>query len=177
MIDEELDFLKFVKQNQPPYLDAIYLLARSAPRGTHLDSLSMGRRQEISIRLKLGNTQQVTDFRSKLIDSGWFANVMVEEQTPSPDRRVSVRMTAALKPAESRKPITAEPPGKKTDKPGPGDEPDFSPPPEPDHDASSPMPARGPRSVGRPSSRRRTGRTRRDAAVRRRPRRVITPDS
>jgi hypothetical protein len=137
-IDQELDFLNFLKQNQPPYLDAIYLLARSAPRGTSLESLSMGRHQEISLRLKLGNTQQVTDFRSKLIDSGWFANVMVEEQTPSPDRRVSVRMTAALKPAESRKPITAEPPGKKTDKPGPGDEPDFAmpmpmmaPPPQP----------------------------------------------
>jgi type IV pilus assembly protein PilM len=131
-IDQELDFLKFLKQNQPPYLDAIYLLARSAPGGAHLDSISMGRRQEISIRLKLGNTSQVTDFRAKLNDSGWFTNVIVEEQAPSPDRRVSVRMTAALKPAESRKPITAEPPGKKADKSNPGDMPDFGMPmPEP----------------------------------------------
>jgi hypothetical protein len=131
-IDQELDFLKFLKQNQPPYLDAIYLLARSAPGGAHLDSISMGRRQEISLRLKLGNTSQVTDFRSKLNDFGWFTNVIVEEQAPSPDRHVNVRMTAALKPAESRKPITAEPPGKKTDKSNPGDMPDFGLPlPEP----------------------------------------------
>jgi hypothetical protein len=131
-IDQELDFLKFLKQSQPPYLDAIYLLARSAPQGTRLENLTLGRHQEISMRLKLGNSQQVVDFRSKLIDSGWFANVMVEEQTPSPDRHVSVRMTAALKPAESRKLITAEPPGKKSDKPSPGEEPDFSlPMPEP----------------------------------------------
>ena len=115
-IDQELDFLKYLKQNQPPYLDAIYLLARSAPQGTRLDGLSLGRHQEVSIRLKMANAEQVTDFRSKLIDSGWFANVMVEEQTPSPDRRVTVRMTAELKPAESRKPIAAEPPGKKPDK-------------------------------------------------------------
>ena len=31
----------------------------------------------------MANAGQVSDFRSKLIDSGWFTNVMVEEQTPS----------------------------------------------------------------------------------------------
>jgi hypothetical protein len=122
-IDQELDFLKFLKQNEFPALDAIYLLAKSAPEDTHLESLSMGRHQEVSLRLNLGGTSQVTDFRSKLIDSGWFANVIVEEQTPTPDRRMDVRMTAALKPVESRKPIAKEPPGKKKD--GSSDEPVF----------------------------------------------------
>jgi type IV pilus assembly protein PilM len=176
IIDEELDFLKFLKQNQPPYLDAIYLLARSAPQGTHLESLSMGRRQEFTIRLKLGNSQQVTDFRSKLIDSGWFANVIVEEQAASPDRRVSVRMTAALKPAESRKPIIAEQPGKKKDKPSPGDEPEvvllmpepvMTPPPQPVarpvEVAPAPPPPDG-QDAGAPPP------------ARKRPRRVIAPD-
>jgi hypothetical protein len=131
-IDQELDFLEFLKQNQPPYLDTIYLLARSAPQGTRLESLSMSRHQQISIRLKTANSQEVSDFRTKLIDSGWFANVMVEEQAPSPDRRVSVRMTAELKTAESRKPLAAEPPGKKreTSLPGWGG-PEFSMPPPP----------------------------------------------
>ena len=112
-IDQELDFLKFLRQNQPPYLDAIYLMARSAPQGTHLDELSMGRHQEISIRMKLGSAQQVSDFRAKLVDSGWFENVVVEDQTPTPDRRVDVRMTAALKSVELRKPLPTELPGKK----------------------------------------------------------------
>jgi hypothetical protein len=132
-IDQELDFLKYLKQNQPPYLETIYLLARSAPQGTRLDELSLSRHQEVSIRLKMASAEQVSDFRSKLIDSGWFDSVMVEEQTPSPDRRVTVRMTAELKPVESRKPIAAEPPGKKTDRPRfASDEPDFGmmPPPE-----------------------------------------------
>ena len=108
-------------------------LARDDLRRTHLDGLSLGRHQQISIRLKMANAQQVSDFRSKLLDSGWFTNVMVEEQTPQPDRRVIVRMTADLKPAESRKPIVPEPPGKKNDQPRPGgNEPDFGgPPPEP----------------------------------------------
>jgi hypothetical protein len=132
IIDQELDFLKFLKQNQPPYLDTIYLLARSASQGTRLESLSMGRHQQISMRLKMANSQQVSDFRSKLIDSGWFANVMVEEQAPSPDRKLAVRMTADLKPVEARKPIVNEPPGKKTDRSfqAPA-EPVFMPPPEP----------------------------------------------
>jgi hypothetical protein len=116
VIDQELDFLKFLKQNQPPYLDAIYLMARSAPQGTHFDELSMGRQREISIQMKMANAQQVTDFRSKLIESGWFTNVMVEEQTPTPDRRFSVRITAELRTAESRKPLTGESAGKKTEK-------------------------------------------------------------
>jgi hypothetical protein len=114
-IDEELDFLKSLKQSQPPYLDAIYLLAKSAPQGLRLDGLSMGRHQEVSMRLKVANAQQVSDFRAKLIDSGWFANVLVEEQTASPDHRVAVRMTAELKPAESRIPLHAETPAKKTE--------------------------------------------------------------
>lgn len=132
-IDQELEFLKYLRQTQPPYLDTIYLLAKSAPQGTHLDGLSMGLHQQISIRLKMANAQQVSDFRSKLIDSGWFTNVMVEEQTPQPDRRVVVRMTADLKPVELRKPLAPEPAGKKADKPRPGgDEPDMGmPPPEP----------------------------------------------
>jgi len=131
-IDQELEFLKFLKENQPPYLDAIYLLARSAPQGTRLESLAMSRHPEISLRLKMGNSQEVTDFRAKLIDSGWFTNVMVEEQAMSPDRRMSVRMTAELRPAEWRKPIAAEPPGKKTDRShSVGGVPDFNmPPPE-----------------------------------------------
>jgi hypothetical protein len=132
-IDEELDFLKYLKQTQPPYLDAIYLLARSAPPGTHLDGVSMGLHQQVSIRLKMANAGQVSDFRSKLLDSGWFTNVMVEEQTPQPDRRVTVRMSADLKPVDLRKSITPEPPGKKNDRPQPGGNmPDFGgPPPEP----------------------------------------------
>jgi Type IV pilus assembly protein PilM len=134
-IDQELDFLKYLKQNQFPCLDAVYLLARSAPDDMHLESLSLGRHQEISLRLNLGDTQQVTDFRSKLIESGWFANVIVEEQTPTPDRRMDVRMTAALKPAELRKPITKEPPGKKKDRSG--DEPGFRTPP-PQHPMKMP---------------------------------------
>ncbi len=131
-IDEELDFLKYLKQTQPPYLDAIYLLARSAAPGTHLDGLSLGLHQQISIRLKMANAGQVSDFRSKLIDSGWFTNVMVEEQTPQPDRSVTVRMSAELKPADLRKAIVAEPPGKKNDRPQPGGMEDFGgEPPEP----------------------------------------------
>lgn len=117
-IDQELSFLQSLKQSQPPYLDTLYLLARSAPQGTRLDALSLSRRGEISLRAKMANGQQVTDFRSKLIESGWFANVVVEEQTPTPDRRVTVRMTAQLNPAESRKPLVVDASAKKPTKSG-----------------------------------------------------------
>ena len=46
------------------------------------------------------NGDQVAEFRSKLIASGGFEEVSVEEQTPTPDRqKVNVRFTATTKPA------------------------------------------------------------------------------
>ena len=107
-IDREIDFLQYLKANQPPYLETLFLMATSAPQGTSFDSVSLGRRGELSLRGKLANAQQVTEFRSKLIEGGWFSSVVVEEQTPTPDRRVTVRMTAQLKAADSRKPLPEE---------------------------------------------------------------------
>jgi hypothetical protein len=111
-IDREIDFLQYLKASQPPYLETLFLMAKAAPPGTRFDSVTMGRKGDIAIRGKLGNAQQVTDFRSKLIEAGWFSSVVVEEQTPSPDRRVTVRMTAQLKDASSRKPLPEEKPKK-----------------------------------------------------------------
>jgi len=102
-IDRELDFLQFLKQSQPPYLDTLFLFAKSAQPGARTESINMNRRGEISLRTAMQNGQQVTDFRSKLIASGFFTNVVVEEQSPTPDRqRVNVRMTGQWKPAEAR---------------------------------------------------------------------------
>lgn len=102
-IDHDLDFLRSLKQNSPPYLDALYLFAKYAPQGARLDSTSMNRRGEISLRGSMHDGQQVTDFRAKLIDSGFFDRVTVEEQMPTPDRqKVNVRITAQWKPLEKR---------------------------------------------------------------------------
>jgi len=100
VIDHELDFLQYLKQNQPPYLDALFVFAKSAPAGTRFDALSMNSHGEVSLRGSFRDGQQVADFRGKLIDSGFFANVTVEEQTPTPDRqKVNVRISGQWKPA------------------------------------------------------------------------------
>ncbi len=109
LIDRELGFLQHLKKNQPPYLDALTILGNAAAPGTRFDSLSMNRRGDVSLRGTMQNLQQVTDFRSKLIKSGFFAGVTVEEQTPTPDRqRVTVRMTAQWKPANARQHVTID---------------------------------------------------------------------
>lgn len=106
MIDREMGFLQFLKQNQPPYLDALYLFAKAAPPGSRIDSLSMNHNGEVSLRGSIQNSQEVTDFRSKLIESGFFETVTVEEQAPTPDRqKLNVRITAAWKPAGKRIPV------------------------------------------------------------------------
>jgi len=108
-IERELAFLQYLKANQPPYLDAISMIATSAP-GTRVESLSMNRRGDLSLRGSMRDSQQVLDFRSKLIDSGFFASVTVEEQTPSPNgQSVAVRIAAQWKPTGERKPLPSEP--------------------------------------------------------------------
>jgi hypothetical protein len=102
-IDRELGFLQSLKQNQPPYLDTLFIFGKSTPQGARIDSLTMNRHGEISLRGSMRDATQVTDFRTKLIGSGFFANVAVEEQAPTPDRqKVNVRMTAQWKPADIR---------------------------------------------------------------------------
>ena len=118
-IDNEFSFLQYLKRAQPPYLDALYVISKAAPGGARFDSVSINRRGELSFRGFMMGAQQVADFRSKLLDSGFFSTVVVEDQTPTPDRqRVNVRINAQWKPAETRTPPTVEAPAKDAAKPG-----------------------------------------------------------
>jgi hypothetical protein len=97
-LDRELAFLQFLKTNQPPYFDPLSAIASAAPSGTRIDALSMNRRGDVSIRATLRESQQVVQFRSKLIDSGVFGDIVVEEQNPTPDRqKIIVRMSGHWK--------------------------------------------------------------------------------
>lgn len=99
VIDRELEFLRGLKQSQPPYLDVLYVFSKSAPPGTRFESLSLNSRGDVSLRCAFRDGQQVADFRSKLIGSGFFASVTVDEQVPTPDRqKVNVRISAQEKP-------------------------------------------------------------------------------
>jgi len=97
-IERDLNFLQYIKTNQPPYLDPLLGLANAAPPGLRIESLSMTRRGDFSIRADMKDPQQMADLRSKLIASGLFSTLVVEEQTPSPDRqKIVVRMTGQWK--------------------------------------------------------------------------------
>jgi hypothetical protein len=110
-IDRELSFLQFLQTNQPPYLDRLYVIANAAPQGTRVESLGMSRRGDLSLRVAMQNSQQLTDFRTKLIDSGFLSSVVVEEQAPSPDRqKLSARLNAVWKPTADRKALEAAQP-------------------------------------------------------------------
>jgi len=99
-LDRELSFLQFMKTNQPPYLASILAMVDASPGGARMDSLSMNRRGDLALRATMQNSTQVGEFRSKLIRSGYFSSVVVEEQTPSPDRqKVMVRLVGQWKPA------------------------------------------------------------------------------
>ena len=108
-VDRELGFLQYLKTNQPPYLEPIFAMANAAPGGARLESLSLNRRGDLALRASLGNSQQVGDFRTKLIQSGLFTTVVVEEQVPTPDKqKVLVRVTGQWKPLTDGKSVAGE---------------------------------------------------------------------
>lgn len=119
VVEPELKFLLNLKQSQPPYLDALYIFSKSAPPGSHFDSITISQRGEITIKAAMPNGQMVSDFRAKLMASGFFASIVVEEQAPVPNQpRVSVRMSAVWKPAGMRVPVSVPIPTVETNKLG-----------------------------------------------------------
>ena len=115
-IERELSFLEFIKTNQPPYLDTIYLLADAAGRGLKVEALSIGRNGDLSLRGMVDNPDGANEFRSKLVDSGFFSRVVLEEQTPEQNhRQVKFRISAVIKPEGQRGPLPE--PGSASEKP------------------------------------------------------------
>lgn len=105
-IGKELGFLQFLEQNRSPYLETVHILSRTAPPNSLIEILVMNRRGDISIRCSVQNGKQVGEFRSKLIDSGYFYPVVVDEQTKgNQSGKLQVRITARWKPADERKPL------------------------------------------------------------------------
>ena len=54
-----------------------------------MESIAMNHHGEVSLRGTLQNSQQVTDFRSKLIGSGLFSTVSVDEQGKVSDAKAT----------------------------------------------------------------------------------------
>jgi len=95
VIDRELDFLRGLKLSQPPYLDLLTVFSKASPPGTRFDSLSLNSKGEVALRASFHDGQQVAAFRNQLMASGFFTNVVVEEQVPTPDRqKVNIRLSA-----------------------------------------------------------------------------------
>jgi Tfp pilus assembly PilM family ATPase len=98
-IERELNFLQYLRTNQPAYLDAILAIANSAPQGTGIESIALNRRGDFSMRGSVRDANQALDLRSKLNASGFFSTVVAEEQTPTPDRqKIIVRISARWNP-------------------------------------------------------------------------------
>ena len=106
-IDRELMFLQHLKTNQPPFLEVLSVMAEASGRGAKLDSLTLTRRGEMSLKGVMPNSKQAGDFRSKLIDSGWFSSVVLEEQTPIQNQpKVNVRLSGRWRPVAPANPAS-----------------------------------------------------------------------
>lgn len=102
-IDRELSFLQYLEQNQAPHLDAAFVIAQATPPGARIETLNMNRQGEVSLAGWLRDANQLGDFRLKLVNSGFFSTVVIEDQSPTPDRqRINFRINARWKDAAER---------------------------------------------------------------------------
>ena len=109
-IDRQLGFLRYLEQNQAPHLDAVFVIAQAAPQGVKVQSISINRQGEVALSGWLRDLNQVGEFRLKLINSGFFSSVVVEDQSPTPDRqRINFRINARWRDAGEREALTLGP--------------------------------------------------------------------
>lgn len=106
-LDAELAFFLALQERQVPYLDALAVITTHFPADTTIDGVSLARSGDVSIDGKTKSVETVNKFRSDLIASGWFAPVVIENQTPV-KKRISFRLRARLR--DSPPPIPPEPP-------------------------------------------------------------------
>ena len=105
-IDRELGFLDLVSSSQTPFLEAMVAMSQSAPQGTLLESLSMTRLGEVAIQGKASSFEAANEFRAKLARSGWFGQIVIQDQAPSKEQgKVEFRMSARLKPGAPPVPV------------------------------------------------------------------------
>lgn len=125
LIDREFGFLRHLEASQPPYVDALYLIASAAPPGLRIESTSMNRRGEVALRGKTQTMAHIGDLRTKLMTSGFFSSVVVEDQSVGQGGPVQFRLSARWKSPEEREslslgpelPATNKPPGPKSNSP------------------------------------------------------------
>jgi Tfp pilus assembly protein PilN len=109
-VDRELSFYQYLATNRPPYLSAIAALSDAAGRGTVINSLSVNRQGDLSLRGLMPSSKQATDFRAKLVHSGWFTGVVLEEQAPIANKpTVNVRISAHWRTAAPKAPSSPAP--------------------------------------------------------------------
>ncbi len=158
-IDREYEFLQYLRTNQAPYLEAVATLSKSAVPGMKLESLALSRRGDFAFKGYVRDMQQAVDFRGKLVDSGFFTNVVMEEQSPTPDRqKMNMRLIAQWRPVAARevwlremaKPENATNAPVKPMVPTGGGMPPNMGMPMPMGMPSTPMP--GPRAISKPPS-------------------------
>jgi Tfp pilus assembly protein PilN len=108
-IRKELSFLQLLESNRSPYLESIHIISRTAPQGAFIERVGMNRRGEVNLEGQVQSPDQLEEFRSSLIKSGFFYPVVVDEQTMDQQKRkLSFRITAKWKPKDARKPLPKE---------------------------------------------------------------------
>ena len=108
-IDREFDFLQYLKTNQPPYLEALSILAQVAPSGLKIESLAMSRRGDLSLKGSVRDMPQTLTFRTNLIQTGFFSSVVFVEQTPVQNPpKMNMRLEAVWQPAAAREALARE---------------------------------------------------------------------
>ena len=110
--ERELGFLQTLQARRVPYFDIVTAIGTLAPPGTHLDTVSLDRTGDVAFRCRVPKNELVNPYRERLATSGWFRDLVLEEQTASKDKKmpgIIVRISAQLAFEPGRVPDLPEP--------------------------------------------------------------------
>ena len=108
-IEAELAFLKRLKgaREDARWLDVLAAIARSAPEGARVETVSLQRSGELGMEGVIGSAEQANGFRRKLLVSGELTHVVLEELGVE-EKKVRFRLQARVAPrAPPRAPPSA----------------------------------------------------------------------
>ena len=94
---KDLDFMATLDRSRVPVLEVLTVFGRVAPPEAVLQDFTLDARGQVSLKVQLKPTE-VNDLRTRLTQSGWFSDVILQDLKRAPKRKVIIRLTARMTP-------------------------------------------------------------------------------
>ena len=96
-IGKDLDFMATLDRSRVPVLEVLTVFGRVAPPEAVLQDFTLDARGLVGLKVQL-KPGEVNGLRTRLTQSGWFSDVILQDLKRAPKRKVIIRLTARMTP-------------------------------------------------------------------------------